>query len=287
MLDDSVQSQLISLCTKDGTAEQARNAVRTLASLHGHDLDKRVEVFQVLLETMTSSTRLSVYNGEKANKKVVNVLETLTAIVECVPSLFSPVDKRKKSRGMKAVRFALETVLLGRRDRISDYSHENLDFDDDDEIDAMSTNNSYSGKKKTKTKSPKNGEASPSLACKRICASITFLVAYIRTTKKARLSPPKQYLSAIFAALQGILQDGGKPPSLTDRQECQEIEDMVALRQCATISMMRLCDGNLQLQNDYFTCTMWHVLGKSFVDADASVRGELQIILSIHAQFFC
>jgi hypothetical protein len=281
VVGDDVQSQLISLCTKDGTVEQARNAVRTLASLHENDPDKIVEVFQPLLETMTSSTRLSVDTSGKANKKVVNVLETLTAMVECVPSLFSSVDNSKKKRGAKAIRFALETVLLGRRDILSTQSNDDLDFPSDDEVhDRKSSGRPSSSKKKSGRKASDSGEASLSLACKRIRAAISFLIAHIRAMKSAGLSPSKEHISAVFGVLRGILEDGGKPPSSYDRQECQSYEDEVALRQCATVSIMRLCDGNLQLEKDFFTHSMWHILGKSFVDVDASVRGKLQKELS-------
>ncbi len=267
--------------------------MRTLASLHENDSDKLAKVFQPLLDTMTSSSRLSISTGGKANKKIVNVLETLTAIVECVPSLFMSADK-KRGKGAKAIRFALETCLLGRGDRLSSQSHENLEIPSDHEDDMKSNSRKSTSKKKPGRKSSESGDIL-SLSCQRTCAAISFLVAHIRATicsdrnrdiKEAILTPSKEHISAVFGLLQNILEEGGKPPSSADRQECQSREARAALRRCATISIMRLCDGNLQLEKEYFTPSVWHVLGRSFVDTDVTVRGKLQNSLSIIRWFF-
>jgi hypothetical protein len=42
----------------------------------------------------------------------------------------------------------------------------------------------------------------------------------------------------------------------------------------------------LQLEKEYFTPSVWHVLGGSFVDTDVTVRGKLQNSLSIIRWFF-
>jgi len=293
VIDDDVQSQLVSLCTKDGTAEQARNAVFTLASLLENDPDKKIDVFKPLLETLTSSTRLTL-NGA-ANKKVVSVLATLTALVENAPAIFSSAGG-KKDRGVKAIRFAFETILLGRGDGNPTESREDPELSSDGESHDESKPRPSSGRRSSSKRSPRkslnNNECSLSLACQRTCAAISFLVTHIRATilharsnvgkenRKASAAPSKEHISAIFDVLIGLIQDGGLPPSSRDRHDCKGAEDRAAIRECATVNLLRLCDGSLQLEKDHLSPRMWHVLGRSFLDEDASVRGKNNILSS-------
>ena len=301
-IDDDVQAQLMSLCTKDGTTEQSRNAIVTLASLYENDHDKKIDVFQSLLETMTTSTRLSISVGERVNKKVVNVLETLTAMVECVPSLFSSVNG-KKSRSTKAIHFALDTVLHGRDENVSTEKpcSEDLEFHSDDDLgdDKSTISTPSSAKKMSRRTSTK--DSSPSFTAQRIRAAILFLTAHIRATiasdrlnrgkgaagDTVRLAPPKEHIGAVFEVLRGILEDGGLPPAINARKECESDRDRAFLRQCATVSIMRLCDGNLQLEKEFFIHSIWHTLGKSFVDEDASVRGKISSNVKMIDISFC
>ena len=279
IIADDVQSQLFNLCTKDGTIEQARNAVVTLASLFENDPDKRMNVFKPLLETMSSSKRLTLSTNGVDNKKIVNVLETLTAMVENVPLLFSSKNG-KRDCGAKVIRFAFETVVLGRNAKTPTETQEDMDFQSDNE------NADKLSKKKSYRKHSRSGEVTLSLTCKRICAAITFLVSHIRatvlnaTSKKSSLSQfSKGHIGAIFNVLVDILKDGGLPPSPRDFDACNNEEDKAVLRQCAAVSIMRLCDGNLQLEKPFFTYSMWLILGRSFLDIESTVRGKLSRLM--------
>ena len=281
---------MLSLCTKDGSIQQAKNAVATLASLYESDPEKKIEVFTPLLDTMTSSSRLTLSSGGKPNTKIINVLDTLTAMVEKVPAIFS-ITSGKKDRGAKAIRFALETILLGRGDKVS-ISQQDSDSSSEDENDDTSKTSSPRRQSKSKKRVGRKSagiDDTISFACKRACAAITFLVAHIRSTilvskfntgkdmktgGQKSIFPPKGHITAIFELLISILEDDGLPPSSNDRHDCKSVEDRVELRKVATINIMRLCDKNLDLEKSFLTTSMWHVLGRSFVDKDKIVRGK-------------
>ena len=288
IVDDEVQAQLVSLCTKDGSVEQAKNAVVTLASLFDNDQNKRDDVFKPILEILTSSHRLTLVSGNTPNTKIVNVLDTLTTIVERVPSLFT-YSPGRKGYGNKVVRFALDSVLLGRGTRCSVESQ----FDSE-KVDENETSQGVGGRrtelKAKRNRRSTNGDKSISLACQRVQGAINFLVTHIRSTimpSSANLgkenpqpnrekfsAPPDDHISVIFDLLTGILIEDGAPPSITDHDDCKEDDEKAALRKCATINIMRLCDSQIGLEKKFFTHSMWHTLGKSFLDRNESVRGK-------------
>lgn len=222
----------------------------------------------------------------------MNVLETLTALVERVPSLF-PYSSGVKGHGNKVIRFTLESVLLGRGHRSSIEGKLDVSKDVEDEVSKPLDDRKSQSKPKRNRKSSESGRTI-SLACQRVQVAINFLVthirstiiAYISRTEKASLKsigekcalPPDDHISVVFDLLMGILVDDGAPPSSFDREDCTEEEEKATLRKCATINIMRLCDSQLGLEKKFFTHSMWHMLSKSFLDRHESVRGKLFII---------
>jgi len=286
IVDDEVQAQLVNLCVKDGSIEQSRNAIATLASLFENDPKKREQVFKPIVENLTSSSRLTLLSGKNANTKIVNVLEILTALVERVPSLF-PYTSGIKGHGSKVIRFTLEYVLLGRGHRSSIDGPDDVPEDDNIEVSRPSDGRKSQSKAKRNRKSDETSQTI-SLACQRVQVAINFLVTHIRSTilasnssmGKENLSsikekcslPPDDHIAAIFDLLIGILVEDGAPPSSFDREECIEEEEKASLRKCATVNVMRLCDSQLGLEKKFFTHSMWHILSTSFLDRHELVR---------------
>lgn len=98
------------MCCRDGTPEQARHAVSTMASLLNPKSSAlsqtQNDAFEPLLKSLTSPSRLSL--SEKDSTKLVSILTALAELADHAPSLF------ERPRGKKALKFALESVLLGR-----------------------------------------------------------------------------------------------------------------------------------------------------------------------------
>ncbi len=276
-----MQTELYNLCI-NGTFEQSRNAVLTLAGQFESGSPEQVEAFSPILKTLTSATRLTLTTNGLPYKKIVNVISTLTAIIECVPTIFV-AKGGKDDKGGKAVRFILNSVLLGRGDESSSEYHSDSghSFDEDDDV--------LKGDNKEKKHHPKADKTSPkrkkketpelSLSCMRICSAISFLATHIRkmvlhsrATKTP--SPSPGYIGNVFDLLVTILKEGGQPPSSRDQKECRHPEEKSALRECATLNLLRLCDGNLQLEAKYLTPGMWHILSRGVIDRDAAVRGK-------------
>jgi hypothetical protein len=290
IVGDEVQEQLVNLCIKDGSIEQAKNAITTLASLFENDPKKRDEVFKPIVENLTSSSRLTLVSGNNVNTKVINIVETLTALVERVPSLFSCVSG-VKGYGNKVVRFTLETVLLGRGHRNSDEAEPDVSKIVGDEL-SVSLDSRKSHSKPKRNRKSSEIDQNISLACQRVQVAINFLVTHIRSTIMASklrcendrvqtmgekcAAPPDEHISVIFDVLISILVDDGAPPSTIDREDCTEEDEKAALRRCATINILRLCDSQLGLDKKFFTHSMWHILGNSFLDRYESVRGKIQ-----------
>ena len=107
--EDDLKAELYKLCAKDGTPDQVKHAVYTLAALANKDiktnLDEQRKTFEPLLKTLSSSSNLNASNDSSRNESVTNSLATLTALVESAPMLF--MSPNKNDRGIKAINFAL------------------------------------------------------------------------------------------------------------------------------------------------------------------------------------
>ena len=294
---DELQSQLLQMCTRDGTPEQARHAVYTLSRLicpasegdDGVDVEASKESFTPLLTSLTSPSRMKVLGSGDESSKLISILSSLSALAECAPSLF------ETQRGEKAITFALESVLLGRGYEEEESSDEEAADTDRKKAKTPSSprkrpsgSPSKSGKQGSEHVTPTGNtslleDESLSISCRRLCAAIEFLVSYIRSTMMKALDatganrPDTSRLStnrvkSVFDILIQLLQDKGLPPSSHDRRLCRARQDRAALRQCATIQILRLCDPRLGLEQKYVSPAKWHTLSESFLDEERSVR---------------
>ena len=190
------------MCTRDGTPEQARNAVHAISSLinppsqPGADIDSRVRKekreFEPLLKALVSPSRLAIPDDNaNLNKRsrIVSVLSAIAAVAECAPYAFnSPVDGRTElGWGERAVEFALYSVLLGKD--ITSLNDSDGVKDDDSESDSEvgSPTKSYRlsqgrGNKGTIGSSKSQHKKNVSIYCQMMCAAIEVLVAHIRST---------------------------------------------------------------------------------------------------------
>jgi hypothetical protein len=91
-IDEELQGELLKLCTRDGTPEQAQHAVQTIVALlvdNDADEDEQKDAFTPLIKALTSATTL---NLTSSNSKVVGALAALAALAERMPSLFERMD---------------------------------------------------------------------------------------------------------------------------------------------------------------------------------------------------
>jgi len=303
--DSGLQSELFQLCTKDGTPEQARHAVQTMAALSNKNEEpgKLMEVFGPLLKTLTSPARLRISRNETKNTKIVNVLTTLTAMVESVPIIFGTSD-RKRDRAVKAIHFALETVLLGRGQETDDTQsdHEAMSDSEDDQLADLSMNKSKQRKSPGK-KSPRRSNSfsnhTVSITCQQAMAAIEFLACHIRSTilysrnttgkdffekndgTDTNIIPTAEHISAVFDVLVKLIRDEGLLPYSQGRRDCKGVVDRNALKKCASVNLLRLCDGSLNLESKYLSPRMWHILSRVFLDQDELVRDTTMNELSM------
>ena len=276
-IDSDLQGQLLNMCTRDGTPEQAQHAVQTIVALlldKDADEQDQKEAFAPLLKALTSPSKLSLASE---SSKVIGALAALSALAERMPSLFE-----RTGRGAKAIRFALETVLLGRRD-----SFDNTGSDEEEDDESAGGDSPKSAKKRRKSnQSPgmKNSleDEQLSIACRRACAAIEFLVTHIRSAliskrvQKAETEiPSSEHIEQVFSVLHRILQDQGLPPCSSDRLDCRSRQDRAALRECVSVQLFRLCDTRLQLVDSHLTNAMWHTLSASLLDEEKRVRGAV------------
>jgi len=300
-IDSDVQAQLLRLCTKDGTPDQARHAVYTMAGLLNtsnviNSESNDSTPFEPLLKALTSPSLLAESGG---SSKILSVLAALAALSDAVPSLFLGDE-----RGTKAIRFALDTVLLGRRGSVD--SDDDKSMSEGDEHTEPATPKSMvkrSGTKSLGEKTPgRQTNSTPkekghfledeslSIPCRRACASIEFLISFVRasilqsvkTKNSGETSnlPQMNQIEKIFDVLHQILQDRGLPPSTVDRRSCKTRQDRAALRECAAVHMFRLCDPRMQLDKRFFTNSMWYTLSGLLLDEERSVRNGVITELS-------
>ena len=271
------------------------------------------DAFSPLLKSLTSPSRLTLEG--KDSTKLISVLTALAELAEHAPSVFD------STRGQKALTFALEMVLLGRAHE-TEYDAVLSDDDEDEQRDeegkrATSPDSGVAKRRKstparkrsssTKNTSPNANESiledeSLSVACRRLCAAIEFLVSYIRTSilvskdyasnslirarsaSQSSVPPTSQaavtaasheLIEKVFDVLAQLLRDHGLPPSTHDRKDCKMRQDRAALRQVAATHLLRLCDARLALDKQFLTPPRWHTLSAAFLDDEKVVRDKV------------
>ena len=309
LLEDDFHKKLVTLC-RDGTPEQARHAVATMAALSmpkdGMALtQEQTDTSLSLLKTLATPSRLAIASTGSSTK-LVCVLVALAELADHAPTVFE-----SSSRGTNALKFALEKVLMGR-------AHSTAKNDDDDDDNGSSSSDDETEIEETKTpKRGKNGRKSNnvsshlspttadtslveddnlSISCRTLCAAMELLATFIRssvfTAKKMKTVLPKEsivLIGKVFDILSQILRDQGMPPSSRDRKMCSLRQDLAALRQCAAIHLFRLCDTRLGLDQKFLTTEKWGILASSLLDDECVVRKavmeELGLMLTGHGKY--
>ena len=209
------------------------------------------------------------------------------SLPECAPYAFNaPGASGRKGWGQKAVDFALEEVLLGRRSRRSDAHEDCNSGSEDDSGDDEEKSPSKKGRSKRKGQS-----RTASVHCKMTSGAIEVLVAHIRSTilhsrqngskeSDSGLRVPSAHTMEVFDTLVNILRDDGVPPSGAASKHYKTAADKAELRKAAAVGLLRLCDSKLKLEETHLTARMWHILGNSFLDPDKSVRESVMEELS-------
>ena len=300
---DTLRKQLLRLCTKDGTPEQARNSVYTISSMmrpipvsplssntpcranEGDGNAAAVEArahnekkeFEPLLKALVNPSSLAIPDAAaslKSGGRVVSVLSAIAAVAECAPYAFNARGKGQKAGfGRRAVEFCLDTVLLG-KDMLNTSTQQTEDSEKEKEgLSPMNQGKSVKAKK--------GNDKVVSVHCQMLCGAIEVLVSHIRSTvvtsqrnNAQRSSVPllealtPDHLQEVFDTLVQILENGGVPPSSVNGRYCQTLQDRAELRRSAAVNLLRLCDANLRLEATYLTPRMWQVLGAVLLDPD-------------------
>jgi hypothetical protein len=300
---EDLQEQLIRLC-QNGTPEQARHAVATIAALLVTKEDitltqEQEDTFLPLLQTLASPSRLAI-TATGTSSRLACVLVSLAELADRAPGAFDSSE-----RGKNALKFAVDRVLLGRAYSASTKKKRTSGLNEDRDENDSSEGESESDGEETKTParqrrksakstndtthlSPVTGtnlveDHNLSISCRTLCAAIEFLSTYIRssflTNKSAGTSgsalafpTSHDFIDNYFSVLSQILRDQGMPPSSRDRQLCCARQDRAALRQCAAIHLLRLCDTRLGLDQKYLTTQRWHFLSYALLDDERVVR---------------
>jgi hypothetical protein len=325
VIDEGLHKQLLNLCSRDGTPEQARHAVSTMASLLNPSANsltqEQNDAFSPLLKSLTSPSRLTLEG--KDSTKLISVLTALAELAQHAPSAFD------STRGQKALTFALEMVLLGRAHETEDDAV--LSDDEDEQGNPAASPDPAVAKRRKSTparkrsSSMKNISPNPnasiledeslSVACRRLCAAIEFLVSYIRTSilvskdyassslirarsasqssaptasQAAVTAASPEIIEKVFDVLTQLLRDHGLPPSTHDRKDCRMRQDRAALRQVAATHLLRLCDARLSLDKKFLAPPRWHTLSGAFLDEKVvrdKVMEELGLMLTGHGKY--
>lgn len=281
--EDELQDMLLRMCTRDGSVEQAQYAVYTLSQLAKKDEDpsaREKEVFEPLLRSLTSPSRLTIDTKGGNSKRILQILAALDAIAQCAPSTFSSTN----GRGEKAIKFALESILLGRtanghESGGSDNSDEENESSDE-EGDEESVSTSKSKRRSSQSRRKSTAKPSTNVAANRAKLAISLLTTHIRSailaSRQANWKDQnKDHIKSVFSVLEQILKDSGLPPSSRDRRECKSSSDRAALRQSAALNIFRLCDPILQLEDEFLSNGCWHLLGDVLTDEEQSVREKV------------
>jgi hypothetical protein len=274
--DDTTElrSDLVRLCTGEGTPLQAQNAVYTLSRLGTDNATPGTPPLKRLVHKLASPSYLS----QTADiDKQITILSALSALADCAPEALA-----SEARGAKALVYALEYVLMGRG------SGDESSSDDDEDTKRPSPRKNMKPKHQTPVTQSVLEDESLSTPCRRVCAAIAFLVSHIRSSRLSQ-GTSKEILSEeriqhVFALLVQILQDKGLPPNDRDRKKCTSRQDRAALRQVAGRHLLRLCDARLGLERIHLSVSMWHTLGAVFLDEEQMVResvvNELSLMLT-------
>jgi hypothetical protein len=94
-------------------------------------------------------------------------------------------------------------------------------------------------------------------------------------SKSALSTSTKELIEKVFAALTQIVRDKGIPPSSRDRKSFKVRQDFAALRQCAAITLMSLCDTRTGLDTTFLTTDRWQCLAGIFLDDESAVRASV------------
>lgn len=300
---EDMQKQVVRLC-QDGTPEQARHAVATIAALLVPKDDvaltqEQTDAFLPLLQILATPSRLAISSSSTGSStRLACVLVALAELADRAPGAFDSSE-----RGKMALKLAFDRVLLGRSHSATTTKKSRSGIDKDTEENDVSDEERDGEETKTparkRRKSPKSTNdtthLSPvagtslvedhnlSISCRTLCAAIEFLSTYIRSsvlTKKSVGTPEstsatttsQEFIDNFFGVLSQILRDQGMPPSSRDRQLCSARQDRAALRQCAAIHLFRLCDTRLGLDQKYLTSQRWHFLSFALLDDERVVR---------------
>jgi hypothetical protein len=265
--DTMLQDDLLRMCTKDGTPEQARDAVNVMAAMvsKGGKGDE-IAAFKPLMKALTAPQRLAIDNDRS-----VAVLASLAALAGSAPLAFEGGGGgSSEGRGVKAIRFAYESVLMGKRGG----SILNMSTDEPEDDGA--------GAPKKSAKAAKAMEKQ--LATDRVVGAIELLVAHIRSlpiyapNTNANISMDEgdvtssSHVRGVFRALVGILEDDGLPPSNRDQALCNDAKSKAAIRKAAGVGLIQLCEPMKRRGEAFLDTTGFHALSKVFVDADVEVR---------------
>jgi len=284
--------------TKDASKSGNRKGRESLTQ------EKQQEAFGSLLKSLTLPSRLTLMSGSSDNSKIISILTALAALAESAPALFVNDNRVVGKSGEKAIKFALELCLLGRGPSV-EKDHESEESEDDEEEEELSESEMAKETPKRR-RSRKSGGASKnmtpdgavsavedetlSLTCRRLCAAIEFLVSYIRHAggskskggaTSAESTVPEGRVEQAFSILSQIIEDGGLPPATRDRRQCKSRQDRAALRKCAATHLLRLCDARLKLEQKFLTPERWHILSRSLLDEERSVRDGVMEELSM------
>ncbi|KAL3919926.1 MAG: hypothetical protein SGILL_003509 [Bacillariaceae sp.] len=291
---EDIQKQLMKLC-RDGTPEQARHSTATMVALlrpkEGHVLtQEQHDAFLPLLQTLASPSNLTVAT-ENSSTKIICVLVALTELAENAPKIFET-----DSRGKRALKFALESVLMGRARPGDNRSSSDESSDESEDDDDVAERKTPKGRRSTKSKksldvvdhlSPSGSKSlvdddNLSICCRTLCAAIEFLTSFVRsnifTSRKTKESLPqatRDSIEKLFDILSNIIRDGGKPPSSRDSKFFGLRQDRAALRQCAAVALFRLCDARLGVGDKFLTTERWHSLAGMLLDDEKAVRATV------------
>ena len=272
--DSMLQEDLLRMCIKDGSPEQARDAVNVMAAMvsKGGKGDQ-VATFQPLMKALTAPQRLAI-----DNERSVAILASLTALAASAPLAFEGGGGgSSEGRGVKAIRFAYESVLMGKRG--GSILNMSTDEPEDDDV------------PKKSAKAAKALERQ--LATDRVVGAIELLVAHIRSLPK--YIPPasgdfsmdegdvtsSSHVKSVFRALVGILEDDGLPPSSRDQALCKDVKSKAAIRKAAGVGLIQMCEPIKCRGDAFLDIAGWHTLGKIFADSDAGVRSAAVENLSL------
>jgi len=305
---DALHGQLLRLCTRDGTPEQARNSVYAISSMirrsppqsppssggpAGRAREERKE-FEPLLRALANPSRLRVPDDHDVDADggggIVSVLSAVAAVAECAPYAFNAEGAGgKKGWGRRALDFCLDTALLGRNGRLA--------AEDSSDGESTGARKGGGGRGANKRSRSKKTDDEVSVRCRMLCGAIEVLVSHIRSTiangklgsesgaqsERDELEPPpSEHVSRVFDTLVKIIEDGGAMPPSNERTSPR---DEAELRRASAVGLLRLCDPNLRLEPSHLSPRAWHVLASSLLDSDASSRAA--ILSELSAMYSC